>query len=166
MIEVIRTSITTLAVDAVVNAANRELRPGGGVCGAIHKAAGPALHAEQLRLYPDGCPTGEAVVTPGYQLPARYVIHAVGPIWDNGRRAPAQLESAYRAVFARARELGDVRSIAFPAISTGIYGYPKKEAAEIAVRVMREHERDFERIVAALFDDENVRIYRRVLGES
>ena len=163
MIEVLRTSITSLKVDAIVNAANAQLRPGGGVDGAIHGVAGRELHEEQRHRYPEGCPTGEAVVTAGYRLPARYVIHAVGPVWDNGRRAPALLESAYRAAFARALELGDVRTIAFPAISTGIYGYPKWPAAEIALRVMREHESQFDRVVAALFDAESLRIYEELV---
>jgi O-acetyl-ADP-ribose deacetylase len=163
MIEVLRTSITSVKVDAIVNAANAQLRPGGGVDGAIHGVAGRELHEEQRRRYPDGCPTGEAVVTAAYRLPARYVIHAVGPVWDNGRRAPGLLESAYRAAFARALELGDVQTIAFPAISTGIYGFPKWLAAEIALRVMREHEPKFDRIVAALFDAESLRIYEELI---
>lgn len=164
MISIEQGSITTLKVDAIVNAANAQLKPGGGVDGAIHKAAGPELHEEQRRRYPEGCPTGEAVVTAGYRLPARYVIHAVGPVWDNGRRAPQLLESAYRAAFARALELGDVRTIAFPAISTGIYGYPQVPAADVALRVMREHEDRFDRIIVSLFDHLNLRAYRELMG--
>lgn len=127
--------ITTLNVDAIVNAANTNLAPGGGVCGAIHRAAGSELAAACERLAP--CPTGEARITPGFGLPARYVIHAVGPVWHGGAHAEADLlASAYRAslALARAKEL---RSIAFPAISTGIYGYPLAAATAIAVATVR-----------------------------
>src|SRR5690606_17982314 len=114
--------ITTLAVDAIVNAANTELAPGGGVCGAIHRAAGPELAAACAPPAP--CPTGEARMTPGFRLPARYVIHAVGPVWRGGHDGePELLASAYRASMKLARDAG-LTSIAFPAISTGIYGYP------------------------------------------
>ena len=127
--------ITTLAVDAIVNAANTNLEPGGGVCGAIHRAAGPELAIACARLAP--CPTGEARITPGFSLPARFVIHAVGPIWHGGGHGEAELlASAYRAslALARAKELA---SIAFPAISTGIYGYPPAAATSIAVAAVR-----------------------------
>ena len=126
MIEIVQADITTLAVDAIVNAANEEFRGGGGVDGAIHRAAGPELLRECER-YP-GLPTGEAVLTLGYRLPARYVIHTVGPIWQGGgRREHRRLAQAYRSCFRIAREHGDIRSIAFPAISTGVYGFPKPE---------------------------------------
>lgn len=165
MLEILQADITTLAVDAIVNAANEALRGGGGVDGAIHRAAGPELLTE-CRRHP-GCPTGQAVLTRGYRLPARYVIHTVGPVWRGGGHGePALLESAYRSAFRLALEQGDIRSIAFPAISTGVYGYPKRDAAETAVRVMREHEGRFDRIVAALFDDESVGIYRAVIPPS
>jgi O-acetyl-ADP-ribose deacetylase (regulator of RNase III) len=128
--------ITTLAVDAIVNAANSDLAPGGGVCGAIHRAAGPELAAVCLRL--GRCSTGEARLTPGFGLPARFVIHAVGPIWQGGASGePEQLASAYRSSLALARE-HDLRSVAFPAISTGIYGYPLHAATAIAVATVRE----------------------------
>lgn len=128
--------ITTLAVDAIVNAANDRLLPGGGVCGAIHAAAGPDLAAACAAL--GGCPTGEVRSTPGFRLPARWVIHAVGPVWRGGTAGePELLAAAYRGSLAELRRLGG-RSIAFPAISTGIYGYPKEAAARLAVRTVRE----------------------------
>jgi O-acetyl-ADP-ribose deacetylase (regulator of RNase III) len=127
--------ITTLSVDAIVNAANSELAPGGGVCGAIHRAAGPELAAACERLGP--CPTGQARLTPGFRLPARFVIHAVGPVWRGGGAGEDDLlASAYRASLALAREHG-VESIAFPAISTGVYGYPLRRATAIAVATVR-----------------------------
>ncbi len=162
MIEIVRGDITRLSVDAIVNAANEALRGGGGVDGAIHRAAGPELLAE-LMNYP-GCPTGEAVITRGYRLPARYVIHTVGPIWYGGIRSePALLARAYESVFRLARKTADIRSIAFPAISTGVYGFPKKQAAEIALDAFRAHEKDFDRIIACVFDDETKRIYESLL---
>jgi O-acetyl-ADP-ribose deacetylase (regulator of RNase III) len=127
--------ITTLAVDAIVNAANTELAPGGGVCGAIHRAAGPELAAACERLRP--CPTGEARLTPGFRLPARFVIHAVGPVWQGGRANEASLlASAYRASLVLARRAA-LASLAFPAISTGIYGYPFEAATTVAVETVR-----------------------------
>ena len=161
-VAVIEGDITRLAVDAIVNAANESLSGGGGVDGAIHRAAGPELLAE-CETHP-GCPTGEAVLTKGYRLPARFVIHTVGPVWQGGARGEADLLArAYRSSFALARRQGDVRSIAFPAISTGVYGYPKREAASIAVAVFHEHRRHFDRIVACVFDEENERLYREEL---
>lgn len=127
--------ITTLQVDAIVNAANTQLAPGGGVCGAIHRAAGPELAVACARLAP--CPTGEARITPGFGLPARFVIHAVGPVWHGGAHGESELlASAYRASFAHARAK-ELASIAFPAISTGIYGYPLAAATAIAVGTAR-----------------------------
>jgi O-acetyl-ADP-ribose deacetylase (regulator of RNase III) len=163
VIEIIQADITTLDVDAIVNAANSGLRGGGGVDGAIHRAAGPELLAELMRH--DGCATGDAVLTRGYRLPARWVIHAVGPIWRGGDGGePALLRRAYESAFDRAREAPEpVRSIAFPAISTGIYAYPKAEAARIALDVMRAHEAEFERIVACLFDASSAALYRSAL---
>lgn len=127
--------ITTLATDAIVNAANEALAPGGGVCGAIHRAAGPELARACLAL--GGCPTGEARLTPGFRLAARFVIHAVGPVWQGGGAGePELLASAYRSAMLLADHHG-VRSIAFPAISTGIYGYPPGSATAIAVATVR-----------------------------
>jgi O-acetyl-ADP-ribose deacetylase len=163
VIEIVRADITALAVDAIVNAASSALRGGGGVDGAIHRAAGPGL-LQELLAHP-GCAPGEAVLTGGHRLPARHVIHAVGPVWHGGDRGePEVLRRAYRSAFALARAHGDVRSIAFPAISTGVYGYPKRAAARVALDVMREEEPAFELIVACLFDDEGVRLYRELLA--
>jgi O-acetyl-ADP-ribose deacetylase (regulator of RNase III) len=163
MIEIIQGDITTLAVDAIVNAANSSLAGGGGVDGAIHRAAGPELVRASTALAP--CATGDAVITPGFRLRARYVIHAVGPVWRGGANGEEEkLRSCYERSFALALGQGDVSSIAFPAISTGVYGFPKKQAAEIAIGVMREHESPFERIVACVFDTETEALYRGVLA--
>lgn len=133
---VVQADITTLAVDAIVNAANEALRPGGGVCGAIHRAAGPELAQECATI--GSCPTGEARITSGYRLPARHVIHTVGPVWDGGSKGePEKLASCYRSSLELARRHG-LRSVAFPAISTGVYGYPDELAAGLAVRTVAE----------------------------
>jgi len=152
--------ITNLAVDAIVNAANEELLPGGGVCGAIHRAAGPELAGACAAVAP--CPTGEARLTPGFRLPSRFVIHAVGPVWNGGGHGePELLAAAYRSSLRLAREHG-LRSIAFPAISTGIYGYPLAEATAIAVGVAREREavEGLEEVVFACFGEEALAAYR------
>jgi O-acetyl-ADP-ribose deacetylase len=163
MVHLVRGDITTLDVDAIVNAANSALAGGGGVDGAIHRAAGPELVRASRALAP--CAPGDAVITPGFRLRTRYVIHAVGPIWSGGARdEPSLLRSAYDRSFALALAQGDVRSIAFPAISTGVYGFPKPLAAQIAVAAMREHEDRFERIVACVFDTETEALYRDALG--
>jgi O-acetyl-ADP-ribose deacetylase (regulator of RNase III) len=163
MIEVPRADITTLDVDPIVNAANAALAGGGGVDGAIHRAAGPELVAASRALAP--WPPGAAVITPGFRLRARWVIHAVGPVWRGGRDGePTILRSAYDHSFALALAQGDVASIAFPALSTGIYGFPKPLAAEIATDAMRRHEARFERIVACAFDAETEVLYRAALG--
>jgi O-acetyl-ADP-ribose deacetylase (regulator of RNase III) len=157
----IQADITTLAIDAIVNAANAQLVRGGGVDGAIHRAAGPELIAACRVI--GGCPTGSAVITPGFRLQARFVIHAVGPRWQGGDQGePDLLASAYRASFARARENG-CTSIAFPAISTGIYGYPLEPATRIAVAVAEDHKRDLA-ITFACFDAATLAVYLRVLG--
>jgi O-acetyl-ADP-ribose deacetylase len=163
MIEILRADITTLAVDAIVNAANSALAGGGGVDGAIHRAAGPELGPAAMAH--GRCPPGEAVLTPGFRLPARFVVHAVGPVWEGGHRGEAAvLRSAYERSFAVARAEGTIKTIAFPAISTGVYRFPKREAAEIALAVMQANAGAFDRIIACLFDEESVRLYRQVLA--
>ena len=135
-LEIIKADITTLPVDAIVNAANGALLAGGGVCGAIHRAAGPELEAECRTL--GGCHTGQAKITRGYRLAARYVIHAVGPVWHGGARGePELLASCYRCSLQLAVENG-IRSVAFPAISCGIFGYPVKPAALIAITTVKD----------------------------
>lgn len=161
MIQVIQGDITQLGVDAIVNAANTALLGGGGVDGAIHRAAGPGLLEACRQL--GGCPTGEARRTEGFDLPARWVMHAVGPVWHGGNRDEAALlENCYRQSFELAREVG-ARSIAFPAISTGAYGFPKEAAARIALRTMHEYEGYFDFIIACCFSDEDRRLYERLL---
>ena len=138
-IELVEGDITEQAVDAIANAANEALRGGGGVDGAIHRAAGPGLLDELRRRYPDGTPTGTAVVTEAHRLPARWVIHAVGPIWRGGGHGEEELlTGAYRSSLRLADELG-ARSIAFPAISMGIYGYPPHLASRAALRTVADH---------------------------
>jgi O-acetyl-ADP-ribose deacetylase len=163
MIEIVQGDITTLDVDAIVNAANSSLAGGGGVDGAIHRAAGPELVRASMALAP--CATGDAVITPGFRLRAQYVIHAVGPVWrGGGNDEEALLRSAYERSFALALEQDDISSIAFPAISTGVYGFPKARAAEIAIGVMREHEAQLAQIIVCVFDAETEALYRSALG--
>jgi O-acetyl-ADP-ribose deacetylase (regulator of RNase III) len=163
VIEIFRGDITTLEVDALVNAANSALAGGGGVDGAIHRAAGPALVRASRALAP--CPPGDAVITPGFDLRARYVIHTVGPVWSGGEQGePALLRSAYDRSFALALAQGDVSSIAFPAISTGVFGFPKPLAAGIAIDAMLRHEPRLTRIVACAFDAETEELYREALA--
>ena len=164
-ITVLKTDITTLAVDAIVNAANSSLLGGGGVDGAIHRAAGPELLAECRLLH--GCQTGHAKITWGYRLPARHIIHTVGPVWKDGsRNEPALLASCYQACFALARE-HNLKTLAFPAISCGIYHYPIEQATEIAVReTLDELDRNpsLGNITFACFNDVTYAAYRQVLG--
>jgi len=161
-IEAVRGDITRLEVDAIVNAANSSLLGGGGVDGAIHRAAGPELVAECRTLY--GCEPGQAKATGGYRLPARYVIHTVGPVWNGGGKGEAEtLASCYRESLKVAEGLG-VRTIAFPAISTGIYGYPREDAAEIAVRETIAAAERFDRVLLVAFDEETFELYRERLG--
>jgi O-acetyl-ADP-ribose deacetylase (regulator of RNase III) len=163
MIEIICADITTLEVDAIVNAANSSLLGGGGVDGAIHAAAGPVLQDFCRTL--GGCRTGDARVTPGFDLPARRIIHTVGPVWKGGDRYEQPLlRACYNNSFELALQYG-VRSIAFPAISTGVYGYPKKPATEIAVAAMLEYEARFERIIACCFSDSDAALYQSVLRD-
>lgn len=161
MIEVLEADITRLAVDAIVNAANEALLAGGGVCGAIHRAAGPELEAECRSL--GGCPTGEARITAGYRLPARFVIHTVGPVWHGGGQGePELLAACYRNSLDLAAENG-VTSIAFPTISTGIFGYPLENATRIAVETVRTHAR-IEQVIFCTFGREATEIYQRLVG--
>lgn len=160
-----KADITRLEVDAIVNAANERLRGGGGVDGAIHRAAGPKLLAACIEI--GGCPTGEAVITPGFRLPADYVIHTVGPVWHGGGEGePELLANCYRNSLALAAERG-IASIAFPAISCGVYGYPPKEAVEIAVaeaRAFVEEAEDFAEVIFACFDAKMARLYEEALA--
>ena len=163
-LSVIRDDITRLAVDAIVNAANTSLLGGGGVDGAIHRAAGPDLLPACQAL--GGCPTGEARATPGFRLPAPWIFHAVGPVWRGGGRGePDQLAGCYRASLRLAREHA-ARRIAFPAISTGIYGYPKPLAAAVAIATVREHgpANGVTDVLFCCFDAETEQLYRNLLA--
>lgn len=164
-IEVIVGDITQLDVDAIINAANEQLSWGGGVCGAIFRAAGGNLEAECLAL--GHCPTGGAVVTRGHWLLARHIIHAVGPVWRGGDHGEAGLlASCYRSALGIAADLG-LRSIAFPAISTGIYGYPPREAARVAVGVLREAAPMLDmRVVLVAFDEESAAVLRAAVSQA
>ena len=170
-IEILQTDITTLDVDAIVNAANEALLGGGGVDGAIHRAAGPGL-LDECRALPQvrpgvRCPTGEARITGGHRLPARYVIHTVGPVWCGGGSGEASLLASCYRESLRLAERNDVASIAFPAISCGVYGYPPELAVEIAVREVRAwmdaHDAPA-RVVFACFGTEMALLYRNALA--
>ncbi len=166
-IEIIEGDITKLEVDAVVNAANDQLLRGGGVCGAIHAAAGPELEAECRAL--GGCATGNAKITCAYGLPAKHVIHAVGPVWQGGEADEDRLlEGAYRASLKLAEDHG-LSSLAFPAISTGIFGFPLERATKIALCVVSEylrHSSTIERVCLVCFDQATLEAYRRAATSS
>ena len=165
MIELIQGDITKLDVDAIVNAANRSLLGGGGVDGAIHRAAGPELLEECKTL--NGCDTGDAKITKGYNLPSRYVIHTVGPVWSGGNRNEEEL---LRSCYQRSLELAkkyNLNTIAFPNISTGVYHFPKEKAAEIAISSVNnfmENEAIPTKVSFVCFDDENYSIYSKILA--
>lgn len=162
-ISIVQDDITQLEVDAIVNAANKSLLGGGGVDGAIHRAAGPDLLAECKTL--NGCNTGQAKITKGYQLPAKYVIHTVGPVYNDGLKGePELLASCYTESLKLAVEQG-ANTIAFPAISTGVYGYPKMEAAQIAKKTVLEFlesDNHLKKVFFVIFDEENYRVYSQL----
>jgi O-acetyl-ADP-ribose deacetylase len=168
MISVIQGDITTIKTDAIVNAANTSLLGGGGVDGAIHRKGGPKILEEcmQIRNKQGGCPVGEAVITTGGNLPAKFVIHTVGPVWHGGNRNETELlASAYRNSL-RLAEQHQLATIAFPNISTGVYGFPKKQAAEIAVSTVKQFMQSAKIVKEATFvcyDEENYRLYKQLL---
>lgn len=163
-IEIIQGDITKLDVDAIVNAANCSLLGGGGVDGAIHRAAGPELLRACIPL--NGCETGKAKITPGFRLPARFVIHTPGPVYRDGLHGePALLESCYRSCLELAEE-SECATVAFPAISTGVYGYPWKEATEVAIKTVRSYPvKSVKKVIFCCFSPEMEEIYRAVSRE-
>jgi O-acetyl-ADP-ribose deacetylase len=164
-LSVIQEDITRLKVDAIVNAANSALLGGGGVDGAIHRAAGPGLLAECKTL--GGCPVGEAKITSGYNLPAKFIIHTVGPVWHGGNSSESKLlANCYRNCLVIAEHL-KIHTIAFPSISTGVYGYPKEKAAAVALEEIRKHSdmESLKEIIFVTFDRENYSIYSSMLKE-
>jgi O-acetyl-ADP-ribose deacetylase (regulator of RNase III) len=163
MIEVRQADITTLKVDAIVNAANESLLGGGGVDGAIHRAAGPELLEACRQLH--GCQTGHTKITPGFQLPAEWIIHTVGPVWQGGsHNEAALLADCYANSMQLALQHG-VKTIAFPAISTGVYGYPKREATQIALHEMQQYAGKFDTIIACCHSKEDFALYQALLDQ-
>jgi len=169
-LELVQGDITRETTDAIVNAANSQLEPGGGVCGAIHRAGGPAIAEEcrKIRAERGRLATGHAVATTGGQLPAKYVIHAVGPVWQGGASGePEALASAYRESIRVADELA-LKSMAFPAISTGIFGYPLADATQVAIQAVREalmHSKTVNTVRFVVFDDTALQAYSKVLNQ-
>lgn len=162
MVSIVRGDITKLEVDTIVNAANNELNAGSGVCGAIHRAAGSDMDDMCRRI--GYCETGEACITPGFRLPAAHVIHTVGPIWRGGDDGEAELLAAcYRSSLKLALQ-NDIRTVAFPCISTGVYGYPKQAAASIALHEIMQLENRFEEVVVCCFDREDEKTYLDLLA--
>jgi len=168
-IEMVRGDITRQTVDAIVNAANKSLLGGGGVDGAIHRAGGPRILAEckavRAERYPDGLPTGQAVATTGGELPAKWVIHTVGPVYAKSEDRSHLLAFCHTESLRVADELG-ARSVAFPAISTGIYGYPLREAAPVALKAVRTAPTKVERVLFVLFDEAALRAFEAAAGEN
>jgi O-acetyl-ADP-ribose deacetylase len=168
-IEMVRGDITRQTVDAIVNAANKSLRGGGGVDGAIHRAGGPRILAEckavRAERYPDGLPTGQAVATTGGELPAKWVIHTVGPVYAKSEDRSHLLASCHAESLRVADELG-AHSVAFPAISTGIYGYPLREAAPVALKAVRTAPTKVERVLFVLFDEAALRAFEAAAASS
>jgi len=167
-IQVMQGDITKLEVDAIVNAANSSLMGGGGVDGAIHRAGGPAILEEcrQIVAKQGSCKTGKAVITTAGKLPARYVIHTVGPVWQGGQKSEAALLTSCYIESLQLAVKHSLHTIAFPNISTGIYGYPKKEAASIAIATVQsflQDANDFEKIVFVCFDEENLHLYKDII---
>ena len=166
ILDCIKADITMLKVDAIVNAANTTLLGGGGVDGAIHRAAGPRLLEECRKL--NGCHTGDAKITAGYNLPARYVIHTVGPVWYGGAQGESQLlASCYRKSLSLAVE-HHIKTIAFPCISTWVYGYPNRPAAQIAVQTVKDFiqsDHSLEKVMFCCFSDNDYEIYKELLGK-